>query len=46
MRYFTPSKKGGCTVAIQHEKLASKAAGEQAKRFWSERFDALKNALE
>ena len=44
--YFVPSKKGGCTLAIQHEKLPSKIAVEQAKRFWTDRLDFLKQTLE
>jgi len=42
---FVPKGAGKCTVAVQHAKLASKAAIGGVKAFWSDRLDALGEAL-
>lgn len=43
--FFTSKGPGKATVSIQHTKLGSKAAVEQAKASWNERLNALVEAL-
>jgi hypothetical protein len=42
---FTPKGEAKCAVAVQHMKLPDKAAVENSKKFWSERFEALGEIL-
>jgi uncharacterized protein YndB with AHSA1/START domain len=44
--WFTPKGTNRSTVAIAHTKLPDKDAAERLKRFWSERLDALGEAME
>jgi hypothetical protein len=43
---FLAKGKGKTQVAIQQGKLASAAEAKRMKKFWGERLDALKSALE
>ena len=43
--YFASKGRSKSSVALAHEKLADKAAGEQMKKYWSERLDALGELL-
>lgn len=42
---FTDKGKGKSSVAVQHGKLADRAAVERMKKLWSDRFDALAEIL-
>jgi uncharacterized protein YndB with AHSA1/START domain len=44
--YFVPKGRDKTQVAIQHEKLRSKADVEKRKAFWQERLDALTSEME
>jgi hypothetical protein len=39
--WFMPKGAAKSSVAVQHTKLRDKAASDEAKQFWSSRFDAL-----
>lgn len=43
--YFTDKGSGKSSVAIQHQKLGSARARDQAKEAWGRRLDALRDAL-
>lgn len=43
--YFSSKGDSKSSVAIQHTKLKSKGDIDAAKRFWSERFAALRELL-
>jgi hypothetical protein len=43
--YFEAKGAAKSTVSVQHTKLASRAAADEAKAFWQERLDALSVAL-
>jgi uncharacterized protein YndB with AHSA1/START domain len=43
--FFVPKGRGLCTVAVQHARLANRAAVAESKAFWGERLDALADAL-
>lgn len=42
---FYPKAKGKSSVAVQHAGLASKAAADEIKQYWTERLDTLKGVL-
>jgi uncharacterized protein YndB with AHSA1/START domain len=42
---FTSKGASKSSVAVQHEKLPDRATADRLKQFWSERFDALGEAL-
>ena len=41
-----PQGEGKCSVGVQHSKLASPQAAEEAKAFWASKLDALVALLE
>jgi hypothetical protein len=43
--YFTAKGPAKCSVAVQHGKLPSRAAVDEAKAWWAKRFDALAELL-
>jgi uncharacterized protein YndB with AHSA1/START domain len=42
---FYPKGEGKCQVSVQHNKLASAAAGEKQKRFWGRALERLADQL-